>query len=344
MHSGYLRFALVLAFCISLPAWGQSAGPQNTVGNGGDFSSNTHPMEKQKVPAGVILVKGAWASASDSVTPLPEGGSVTNNAFDDQYFGMTYTLPPDWIEKHKGPPPSDSGRYVLAQITPAPTYKGPARGSILITAQDMFFTPLPAANALELINYTKSTLQADYKVELKPTETRIAGHSFTFFGYWSPVAELHWYVVATQIRCHTVELVLTSRDTKLLQSLILDMDKMKLPEEAGSTTGMGGGAAPVCIKDYAREDNVIERVDPVFTERRFNPVPVRIIIDKKGKVKHIHFLSAFPEQAKAISAALGQWKFRPYLRNGQPVEVETGIMFGRAPLAATPPASGPATE
>ncbi len=344
MRSLVLRFLLVLAFCVSLPAWSQSAAPQSGPQNGGDFSTNTHPTEKQKVPAGVILVKGAWASASDSTTPLPEGGSVTNNIFGNQYFGMTYALPPGWTERYKGPPPSGSGSYVLAQIRPAETYKGPARGSILITAQDMFFTPLPAANALELIKFTKDNLQADYKVELKPTETKIAGHSFTFFAYWSPVAELHWYIVATQIRCHTVELVLTSRDTKLLQNLIQDMDKMKLPEEAAPTAGTGGGDAPVCIKDYAGEENVIERVDPVFTERRFNSVPVRIIIDKEGKVKHIHFLSAFPEQAKAITEAMRQWKFRPYLRNGQRVEVETGIMFGRAPIAITSPATEPTTE
>ena len=342
MHSVVLRFLLVLASCVSLPALGQSVEPQNGPQSGGDFSTNTHLTEKQKVPAGVILVKGAWSSASDSVTPMPEAGSITNNIFSDQYFGMTYALPPDWTEKHKGPPPSDSGRYVLAQITPANTYRGPSRGSILVSAQDMFFTPLPAANALELINYTKDNLQSDYKVELKPTATKIADRPFTFFAYWSPVAELHWYVVATQIRCHTVEFVLTSRDTKLLESLIMDMNKMKLPEEASSTAGTGGGAFPVCMKGYAREENVVERVDPVFTEHRFNPVPVRIIIDKQGKVKHIHFLSAFPEQAKAITDALQQWKFRPYLLNGQPVEVETGIMFGRAPV--TVKASQPATD
>jgi len=87
----------------------------------------------------------------------------------------------------------------------------------------------------------------------------------------------------------------------------------------------------VCIKDYSRDENVIARVDPVFSERRFNAIPIRIIIDKAGKVKHIHFLSAFPEQAKAITDALGQWRFRPYLRNGEPVEVETGILFGYTP-------------
>jgi hypothetical protein len=342
MRCGFPRFLMVLALSVSLPTWGQSARTQNPPKSGGDFSNNTQP--DVKVPAGVILVKGAWSSASDSVTPVPEGGSVTNNIFRNRYFGMTYALPKDWTEKYKGPPPSDSGRYVLAQIRPADTFKGPTRGSILITAQDMFFTPLPAANALELINDAKNNLPADYKLELPPAPTKISGHPFTFFAYWSPVAELHWYVLATQIRCHAVELVLTSQNTNLLESLILDMNQMELPAEASPTAGTGGGDVPVCVKDYAKDENVIARVDPVFTERTFNPVPVRIIIDKAGKVKHIHFLSAFPDQAKAITVALRQWKFRPYLRERQPVEVETGIMFGRAPHPTTAPAGNVATE
>jgi hypothetical protein len=65
---------------------------------------------------------------------------------------------------------------------------------------------------------------------------------------------------------------------------------------------------------------------------------VRVIIDKEGRVKHIHFLSAFPDQAKAISDALEQWRFKPYLRAGKPVEVETGLMFGRRPYSMTLPA------
>jgi hypothetical protein len=326
MHSRLIYLLAMCALAAPLSVWTQAAGQQNAPMNGGNGSSDTQPMTK--VPAGVILVKGAWSSASDSVTPLPEDGNVTNDVFDDRYFGIIWALPPDWIEKYKGPPPSESGRYVLAQIVPADTFKGPARGSILITADDMFFTPFPVANSVELINYTKDNLQADYKVERLPMQTMIGGRSFTFFAYWSPVAQLHWYILATQIRCHTVEVVLSSGDTKLLESLMQDLNKMKLPAEDGLT---GGDAFPVCVKDYASDENVIARVDPVLTEHRFNAIPVRIVIDKEGKIKHIHFLRAFPDQAKVISDALGQWKFRPYLRNGQPVEVETGIMFGYAP-------------
>ena len=341
MHSRILRFSLALVLLWVVPqARGQGAQPP-TPKNGGDFSDNVQP--ENKVPAGVILVKGAWSSASDSVTPLPEGGTVTNNVSSNSYFGMSYALPADWSEKYKGPPPSDSGRYVLAQISPAETFKGPDRGTVLITAQDLFFTPLPTANAAALINYSKDHLQADYKVEMPPTPTKIAGRSFSFFAYWSPAAQLHWYVFATEIRCHAVEIVLTSRDTKLLETLTLDLNKMKLPAEASPTAETDGGGVPVCIKDYARDENLLARVDPIFTEHRFNPVPVRIIIDKEGKVKHIHFLSAFPDQTKIITDALKQWKFKPYRREGRAVEVETGILFGSVAHRTTFPLQGTAS-
>jgi hypothetical protein len=336
MHTKFLRSLVLLGFSILPLAQAQTA-PQS----GGDFSTN--PQAK-KLPTGVLLVKGAWSSASDSVTPLPESGSVTNSIYSNPYFGLAYALSPDWTQKYTGPPPSDSGYYVLAQIRPADTFKGTSRGTILIAAQDLFFTLTSAANALELINFSKDNLIADYKVEQPPTLLRIANHSFVRFDYGAPVADLHWHVLATQIRCHMVQFVFISRDTKLIESLIQEMNKMSLPEEAGPISGKGGGDVPVCIKDYANGENVMERVDPVFAERRFNPVPVRIVIDKEGKIKHVHFLSAFPDQAKAITDALFQWRFRPFLRDGKPVEVETGIMFGRAPRLAPLPSTNAANE
>jgi hypothetical protein len=336
MHTKPLHALLLLGLAVSLLARAQGA-PQS----GGDFPAT--PQAK-KLPTDVILVRGAWSSASDSVTPLPEGGKVADDAYRNRYFGLTYTLPPDWMEKYAGPPPSDSGYYVLAQLRPADAFKGTSRGTILIAAQDSFFTLTPAKNAMELANFSNNNLNSVYKVEKPPTEVRIANHSFVRFDYSSPVAGLHWGVLATQIRCHIVQFIVTSRDTELEETLIQGMNQMKLPTDASPAQGTGGGDVPICIQDYASGENVMERVDPVFSERRFNPVPVRIIIDKEGKVKHIHFISAFPDQTEAISEALSQWKFKPYVRDGHPVEVETGIMFGPAPRPTTPPSTNAATE
>jgi hypothetical protein len=306
---------LLAAWLMSLAAAGQQP-------SGGDFSQGP---QLTKVPADVILVKGAWSSASDTVTPVPEAGKVTPDTYDNPYFGLALPLPGGWIQKYEGPPPSDSGYYVLAQLRPEQTVPGRARGTLLIAAQDLFFGPTRAANPLELINYTREHLQADYRVERAPANVALAGRSFVQLGYGSPVSGLHWSVFATEIRCHVVEFVFTSTDTHLLETLSRGLETLKSTPDA----------APVCVKDYAAAaENILERVDPVLTERRYNPIPVRVIIDREGRVKHIHYLSAFPAQAQAIGAALTQWRFKPYLRNGQPVEIETGMMFGRAPREA----------
>jgi hypothetical protein len=289
----------------------------------------------QKVPENVILVKGAWSSASDTVTPLPEGGKVSTNRYDNPYFGLTLPLPAGWTQKYEGPPPSDSGYYVLAQMRPADSSPGQdpgrtgdtARGTFLIVAQDVFFTTTHATGPLELINYTRDHLHADYRVEQPPTNVTVAGRDFVRFGYVSPVAGLHWTFFATQIRCHVVEFIFTSADTHLIESLTRNLGGLKSPPDLESRE-------PVCVKDYASPETILERADPVFTEQRFNQVPVRVIIDRDGKVKHIHFLSAFPAQSQAISAALAQWRFKPYRRNGAPVEVETGLLFGHVQRGA----------
>ena len=358
-----ISLILISLFLTSLVAWGQSIqanpgattpppqdGPTSRSHNGGDITSVEHPDPSKAVPKDTIIVKGAWHSASDSTTPIPENGTVANSVFTNQYFGITYPLPAHWQQKFTGPPPTETGSYVLAELMPTISSSngllgaGQISGTMNIFAQDMFFTPFPVKNALQMVNYFKNHLTEGYKLEMKPTEAKIAGQAFTFFSYWSPLAELHWYVLATEIRCHAVQIVMMSRDTQLLEKLMLDLNNMKLPAEASPTGGAGGGNVPVCIKSYANGDNVIERVEPVFLLKRGNSIPVRIIIDKGGKIKHVHILSAFPEQEKAVYEALKQWKFRPYEVNGKPVEVETGIIFGARPLGVTPTPADTATD
>jgi hypothetical protein len=331
MNLRLLHRLVLVILCV--PSGAESQTPNLDTHSKTGVASSPNQASITRVPPEVILVKGASSSASDSVTPVPEGASVFQGVFSDPYFGITYPLPKGWTQEYEGPPPSESGRYVLAQVGPSGKPAGPDSASMLLTAQDMFFDPLPAANALELTAYIKEHLQADYRVETAPTLMKLAGRTFSFFAYSSPVAGLQWYVLGIEIRCHAVQFILTGRDTKSLDGLVRDLSGMKLPMEAGASVGNGRGAVPVCVKDYARDENLVARVNPVFTEHRFNPVPVRIIIDRQGNVKHIHFISAFPGQAREITDSLKRWKFKPYVSDGKPTEVETGIMFGRAPPA-----------
>jgi hypothetical protein len=273
------------------------------------------------VPAGVILVKGAWSSAAGTATPLPEDGNVENGKYRNAYFGLEYAFGADWTQKYEGPPPSESGYYVLAQIETRNQAQSFGQSHVLIAAQDLFFTLNPEHDALELIHRYQEHLGAEYRVQQPPSKVRLANRDFVRLDYFSPAAGLQWHVLATEIRCHVVLFTFTGSNAQITRRLIDSMGRMpQIP-----------GGAPVCIKDYVSAETVAEREAPVLSAPRFNPVPVRIVIDTEGKVKHIHFLSAFPDQAKSIADALSQWRFKPFMVSGQPAEVETGLMFGRPP-------------
>ena len=284
-----------------------------------------------KVPAGVLLVKGAWWSASDAVTPIPESGRVSGHEYANPYFHFSYPITPGWSQEYEGPPPSDSGYYVLAQLQSPQNAASASRGALMIAAQDMFFSTVPARNALELVKYTGDHLRAEYTIEREPAQVTIAGHSFVRLDYSAPVVSLHWTTLATQIRCHTVQFIFTGNDPHLIERLVNGMSAMNLPAEAGLSSAAGAAATvhPAVRRTTRAGSNVISRTDPILTDRRTNPIPVRVVIDVHGHVKHIHFISSFPEQAKTVSDALRQWRrFKPYVVNGKAVEVETGIQFG----------------
>jgi protein TonB len=54
-------------------------------------------------------------------------------------------------------------------------------------------------------------------------------------------------------------------------------------------------------------------------------VILQAIIGKDGRIENLHAISGNPLLVKAALAAVEQWRYRPYLLNGEPVEVETQI-------------------
>jgi hypothetical protein len=262
------------------------------------------------IPQNQILVKGAAPAASDVTTPLPEGGRVAGGRYRNAYFGLTYPIPAGWTEQPAGPPPSDGGTYVLANFAAS-------RASVLVTAQDLFFSAIPVADAKELLTAVRRGLEPVYAIESEPAEVTIAGRTFHRLAYRAPVSGLRWRVLATDARCHALTFTFAGSDTEALDAAEQAMAAVSLKT-----------SAPACVAGYAERQNVVVREDPIFSTSRFNTIPVRVIVDAKGRVKHVHLLSAFPEQVPAILSALRGWTFKPYRVGAKAVEVETGIVFG----------------
>ncbi|MGH9670005.1 MAG: energy transducer TonB, partial [Terriglobales bacterium] len=54
-------------------------------------------------------------------------------------------------------------------------------------------------------------------------------------------------------------------------------------------------------------------------------VMLHVVIGTSGAVESIRVISGHPLLIQAAVDAARQWRYRPYLLNGQPVEVETQV-------------------
>jgi protein TonB len=76
---------------------------------------------------------------------------------------------------------------------------------------------------------------------------------------------------------------------------------------------------------------LVNRVEPTYPglaqQAHIQGVVVlAAIIGKDGSVQHLQVTSGHPLLAPAAIAAVKQWRYKPYVLNGEPVEVETTIM------------------
>ena len=78
------------------------------------------------------------------------------------------------------------------------------------------------------------------------------------------------------------------------------------------------------------QGSLIRRVDPVYpplarTARIQGTVVLAAVISKQGTIQHLQVLSGHPMLVPAALDAVSQWRYRPYVLNGEIIEVETQI-------------------
>lgn len=78
------------------------------------------------------------------------------------------------------------------------------------------------------------------------------------------------------------------------------------------------------------EGNLVYKVQPVYppmarAARIQGAVVLRAIISKGGTIEDLQVMSGHPMLVKAAIDAVSQWRYRPYILNSQPIEVETHV-------------------
>ena len=75
---------------------------------------------------------------------------------------------------------------------------------------------------------------------------------------------------------------------------------------------------------------LLHAVSPVYPDharqnRIQGKVLLRAIIDKSGRVTHVEAISGQKELIDAAIGAVQQWRYRPYIANGEPIEIQTEV-------------------
>ncbi|HEY1660267.1 MAG TPA: TonB family protein [Candidatus Sulfotelmatobacter sp.] len=112
----------------------------------------------------------------------------------------------------------------------------------------------------------------------------------------------------------------------------------------GQMGGVIGGiisSTPVAVPKVATPQRVrvsagvtsgllVRKVNPVYPPlarqaRISGTVILRAVISKDGSIENLSLVSGHPMLAPAAIDAVKQWRYKPYLLNGEPVEVDTEV-------------------
>ncbi len=95
------------------------------------------------------------------------------------------------------------------------------------------------------------------------------------------------------------------------------MPKIATPQRVRVSSGVSTGL-------------LIRKVQPTYPplarQARIQGVVVlQAQISKEGNIQNLQLISGHPMLAPAAIEAVKQWKYKPYLLNGEPVEVDTQV-------------------
>lgn len=107
-----------------------------------------------------------------------------------------------------------------------------------------------------------------------------------------------------------------------------DVVRQAPPPQAPPVTAPAKG--PVRMGGQVAEANVIRRVEPLYpllarTARVQGTVEFTAVISKEGRVEKLQLVRGHPLLVNAARETILQWRYRPTMLNGQPVEVVTSI-------------------
>jgi TonB family protein len=285
--------------------------------------------------------------SSPSGADLKLKGLILAHAYTNEYFSLYYPLPPEWVvetelvrnrlvsEKQL----QDANLLLAAVHIPQDTTELRADSSFTLMALNRS-GHTNTENCRQYLDELSAGLRASRTAKRKGemSEYLVAGHEFTRakFEYWSGPND-------RAVICSP------ARDFLLLWKI--EGSYWDSVDEAASTiyaivpwprAEPSESSKTLAAVQLSQSDSfslLRQRVQPAYpAEARENhiqgTVRMQAVISKTGDVETLELLEGPIELAMSAVTAVRQWKYRPYVQNGEPVPVSTVVVVNYSPGAS----------
>lgn len=294
-----------------------------------------------------VLIAAALSSAqqpgNDSSSALTfENGTLANGVYSNECFGFSIPIPAGWEVTDQVVGTGLKARHAPGNVLMffAIEKRGEMgrRSRIVLTAQN-------ASDQTETaLDFVANAAHSQIKVDPQDVMIRSA-HAVEYGGkpFFRSDYKRSWHgrdmsylaFVYTKFRGHFIgENVIAGSEEELdedansLQGISLQEDQVNskcvmlsssidLPQRVRVSQGVSTGLLVNKVQPQYPDDAKQARIQGL--------VVLQAEIDRNGDVKELTLVSGHPMLAPAAIEAVKQWKYKPYLLNGQPIAVETQI-------------------
>jgi TonB family protein len=264
----------------------------------------------------------------------PQSGSISGNTYHNSFFHLTCTFPDGWKLESTPPSVPEAETFELFRAH-APT-PGQSFG---FSAQEMLKSSTVTADLSKYLDSLVTTLQPKgWQANGERGFTGYGGLGFREQGFIVTSGGTKYYasIAVTTSHGYILRLSLTAASPESLADLIKlaehaitfqpDFGPLPDPPPASSATPV----RRIRVSSGVAAGNLEHKVQPSYPmeakkQRAQGMVVLEVIIGTDGQIKQIYALEGHPLLIPAAIDAVKQWRYKPYLLNGQVVEVGTTI-------------------
>ena len=280
---------------------------------------------------------------------VPPLGSFKDETYSNEFFDFEYPLSSDWVREtqamQKKTPTGGQTPHILLAAVHIPQHAAPpeADTSFVLSARES-----TGLNCDRYLQALADSLHSRKEAKQNGTVTAltIAGHDFYRADFEFREGPSYRTFLCTRSKDYLLQWNIAGLSKSAVESVVSTLNAIRAPQTrtapgvlpAGDPTSKVTGAVTPITPQVTRvrvaqgvtSGMKIKDAVPVYPEQAKyahiqGMVLMSVVINKNGEVEDLEVLDGPIELVVSAVNAVRQWKYRPYILNGKPVEVSTQI-------------------